>query len=85
MMVYGAVTLYVPILNLLTATVVYGGQVKKCPTRVNNRRRYTTTACWAHFHLSAIPDRGGQKDKEDCALAVETIGKDEVSNALTLH
>jgi hypothetical protein len=21
-------------------------------------------ACWAHFHLSDIPDRGGQKVKE---------------------
>jgi hypothetical protein len=34
-----------------------------CPTRVNSRRRYTTAACWAHFRLSAIPDRGGQKVK----------------------
>jgi hypothetical protein len=35
--------------------------VKMCPTR---RRRVSPTiidACWAHFHLSAIPDRGDQK------------------------
>jgi hypothetical protein len=38
-----------------------GRQVKMCPTR---RRRVSPTiieTCWAHFHLLAIPDHGGQK------------------------
>jgi hypothetical protein len=48
---------------LLTATVGYSRQVKICPTGVNNRRQYTTAAVWAHIHLSALPDRGGQKVK----------------------
>jgi hypothetical protein len=51
-------------INLLTATVGYGRLVKMCPTR---RRRVSPTiidASWAHCHLSAIPDRGGQKVKQ---------------------
>jgi hypothetical protein len=43
--------------------VGYGRQLKMCATR---RRRVSPTiidAYWAHIHLSAIPDRGGQKVK----------------------